>query len=89
VTRRLFNAFSLLALAGLLVSCADQPRTLTGPHSAGSPLGAIVDGARGGDPEFFWLPPTVPAAPAMTGPFDATALSGLVVEVCELRLCRR
>src|SRR5262245_28381057 len=36
------------------------------------------------DPDFFWLPPTVPAAPDFTGPFDATALDALSVVVCEL-----
>ena len=36
------------------------------------------------DPDFFWLPPTVPTAPLPTGPFDDTALDRLAVEVCEL-----
>src|SRR5262245_63958524 len=40
--------------------------------------------ARAANPDFFWLPPTVPVASAPTGPFDATLLDELVVEVCEL-----
>ncbi len=36
------------------------------------------------DPDFFWLPPTVPSAAAPTGPFDATALADLAVEICQL-----
>ncbi|MGE3472575.1 MAG: lamin tail domain-containing protein [Vicinamibacterales bacterium] len=36
------------------------------------------------DPDFFWLPPTVPVAAEATGPFDAAALADLEVDVCEL-----
>lgn len=36
------------------------------------------------DPDFFWLPPTVPSAAPPTGPFDPDAEHELVVEVCEL-----
>ena len=39
---------------------------------------------RGGDLNFFWLPPTVGVAPALTGPFDDGALDQLAVEVCQL-----
>lgn len=36
------------------------------------------------DPDFFWLPPTVPSAALFTGPFDPSALEGLTVRICEL-----
>lgn len=42
------------------------------------------DGATGGDPDFFWLPPTVASAPLPLAPFDGTALNRLAVEVCRL-----
>jgi len=44
----------------------------------------IVDGPRGGNPDFAWLPPTVPGASEPTAPFDATALDDLRVEICLL-----
>lgn len=64
------------ALAALLVVVFT---VVAGPTSA-----AIVDGPRGGDPDFMWLPPTVPDMPEFTGPFDGSLLDALAVEVCEL-----
>lgn len=84
MSRRSFTALAVLLVVDLLSSCVDQGKTITGPRAGEPARRAIVDEARGGQPEFFWLPPTVPAAPTLTGQFDATALSQLVVEVCEL-----
>jgi hypothetical protein len=83
MTRRSLAALALLVFAGLLSSCTDQAG-MTGLRPNAAPVHAIADEATGGHPEFFWLPPTVPVAPATTGPFDAGALSELTVEVCEL-----
>jgi hypothetical protein len=47
-------------------------------------IGDTASFSRSFDPDFFWLPPTVPGGPTFTGPFDATALDSLRVEVCEL-----
>lgn len=49
-----------------------------------SVVGIVPAGGATPDPDLFWLPPTVPTAPLPTGPFDATALDTLAVEVCEL-----
>jgi hypothetical protein len=47
-------------------------------------VAGIVPAFAANDPDFFWLPPTVAAPPAFTGPFDATVLNSLIVEVCKL-----
>src|SRR5262249_5001850 len=57
---------------------------MTAPRIPRAARLTIVDGAHGGNVNFSWLPPTVPTPVAATGPFDATALAGLAVEVCEL-----
>jgi hypothetical protein len=74
----------LLAVVGslALASCADD-RSLTGPIG-GPALRSIDDGSLGGNPEFFWLAPIRPEAPAVTGAFDGAALNELEVEICEL-----
>jgi hypothetical protein len=77
-TRRSAIVVALAALA----ACADQQPT--GPILTPDVNSAILDAPRGGDPDFFWLSPTVPTTPAPTGPFDATLLSQLAVEVCTL-----
>ena len=68
----------ILALLAGLLSCTDQAR-MTGLRPSALPAHVIVDEARGGQPEFFWLPPTVPTAPTTTGAFDAGALAELAV----------
>ncbi len=76
--------WAALALVALFASaCADDPIS---PHVAAvpAPLPAILDAARGGSPEFYWLRPTVATAPAFSGAFDAGALAELAVEVCRL-----
>ena len=75
-----FNPGSLLRtlfIAGLLAGC-DQ---LTEPPMENDPSYAILDGARGGDPRLFFLPPMVPA-PTYSGTFDPT--QSPVVHICEL-----
>ncbi len=66
---------STLLLAGLaLAACADQPTSSLAP-----PLAAIVDGASGGNPHFFFLTPMVPNPPA--GSNDASL--DPVVVICQ------
>ena len=72
-----------MAIALLTVSCAtDEINAPRGPdkHSIG-PGFAVADGARGGNPHFFFLPPMV-ASPRFTGTTDGTKLP--VVTVCPL-----
>jgi hypothetical protein len=83
VIRRSIRSTCLLLGITLLVSCTDD-RGPTGPTSVTSISRQISDGARGGQLDFFWLPPTVETSPTFTGPFDANALDQLVVEVCQL-----
>jgi hypothetical protein len=81
--RRLSLApLSLLAFV-IVAGCSDRELP-SSPIVSGAPLLSIADGARGGHPEFFWLPPTVPTAPAASGSFDAGALGELAVEICQL-----
>jgi hypothetical protein len=67
----------ILIALGLLAGCTEQP---TEPGTS-PPAFAILDGARGGNPEFYFLPPMVPA-PSYSGTFDAT--QSPVVTICEL-----
>jgi hypothetical protein len=74
---RLRPAFILL---GLLAGCTEHS---TEPSALGqnTPSFAILDGARGGDPRFYFLPPMVPP-PSYSGTFDASRSP--VVHICEL-----
>jgi hypothetical protein len=72
-----------MVVLALIVGCTDR-ETPTSPLAARPANRTIVDGARGGDLNFFWLPPTVGVAPALTGPFDDGTLDQLAVEVCQL-----
>ena len=70
------------SFGALIVGCSND---LTSPRGeAPLPLPAILDGARGGTPEFFWLSPTVGSPPSFSGVFDGGALTSLAVEVCAL-----
>jgi hypothetical protein len=60
----------------LLAGCGEQPTSPTTP-----PEFAVWDGAHGGNPAFYFLPPLVPA-PSYSGTFDGTQHP--VVEICEL-----
>lgn len=71
-----------LALLGLAAACDDQAAGPNPPGpEAGHPSLVISDGAHGGSPQFFFLPPLVPAA-AYSGSFDGSRRP--VVTVCEL-----
>src|SRR5262245_1736375 len=67
-----------LAAAMTFLGCDATPPTVP-PVEA--PSYAISDGAHGGLPHFFFLPPMVPPPP-FTGVFDATLEP--VVEICAL-----
>lgn len=71
----------LVGLAtALLVGCSDRP-TVTEPDADLAPSLAVSDGANGGNPNFFFLPPLVPHARA-NGAFNPNLMP--VVEICEL-----
>ena len=80
---RLTAALSSLLMLTLAVGCSDRD-VPTSPIGARGSQRTIVDGVRGGDLNFLWLPPTIGAEPAHTGPFDDGALDQLIVEVCLL-----
>jgi hypothetical protein len=84
--RRLLTV-SVLAIA---LGCKDNaPSGLTGPGAPTKPVGLISDGAHGGNPDFFFLPPMVPN-PASdlnyeAGKFNSTLQPSLTVEICLLQ----
>ncbi len=57
-------------------------RSVTAPAAASTPAAGYAGSST--DPDFLWLAPTVATSPATTGPFDATLLDALAVEICEL-----
>ena len=79
--RPAFRGLAALLLSVALVTACDTAETPTGSVDPLASLD-IVDGPRGGNPDFAWLPPTVGEAPDFTAPFDATALDDLQVDVC-------
>lgn len=85
--RRLL-AFSLLAIA---FGCQDQklPTGPTGLSAPTDPSEIISDGAHGGNPDFFFLPPMVPLPlrnPNFElGKFNNTLKPSLTIEICELK----
>jgi len=82
--------FRFLAVActlfgtGLLAGCADFVGPLLSPLLSSNTVVTVVDGSTGGNPDFYWLPPTVARAPSFSGEFDRGALGELSVQVCEL-----
>ena len=85
--RRLL-ALSVLAIA---LACQDrssptEPRGLSVPTG---PAGAISDGAHGGNPDFFFLPPMVSNPVGNqnyeAGRFNATLGPRLTIEICRLQ----
>ena len=85
--RRLL-ALSVLAIA---IACEDsrsptEPRVLSAPTG---PAGAISDGANGGNPDFFFLPPMVSNPVGHqnyeTSRFNATLAPRLTIEICRLQ----
>ncbi len=83
MNRRLLSALTLFLGVGLLTSCTDQTEPTVPETNAPVEL-AISDANRGGNPDFFWLPPTVTNLPKSTGQFDAAVLNQLVIEICQL-----
>ena len=84
--RRLY----VLAALALVVACQDQ-KAPTAPTERKAPLDPskmISDGAHGGNPDFFFLPPMV-ANPVNSpnfepGKFNATLAPSLSVDICQL-----
>ena len=82
----------LLALTGLALAfgCVDN-KTPTAPRLAApsDPSAIISDGAHGGNPDFFFLPPMVPLPlhnPNFElGKFNNTLKPSLTIEICELK----
>jgi hypothetical protein len=81
---------ALSALA-LVVACQDQkvPTALTGRSAPGNPSALISDGAHGGNPDFFFLPPMV-SNPVNNPNFEPgksnnTLAPSLSVEICLLQ----
>ena len=70
---------SFALVTALLVGCQDQPVPTAPPNPTAL---AISDGAHsGGNPHFFFYPPTVPTAPSPNGAFNSQLRP--VVEICE------
>lgn len=78
----------LLATIALVMACSDT-RTTSGPTSPDAPSKLISDGAHGGNPDFFFLPPMV-SDPSNdpnyeAGKFNSTLAPALTVEICQLQ----
>lgn len=78
--RSLSAVSALVGAVTLTLACERDAPTGPAPPER-EPAFAIADGAHGGNPHFYFLPPLVSAA-AFTGSFDATLSP--VVEVCAL-----
>ena len=78
----------LVAIAVSLGCEARSPTAPTKPTAPGQASKIIRDGAHGGNPDFFFLPPMVPLPinnPAFQlGTFNNTLQSSLRIEICEL-----
>jgi hypothetical protein len=78
----------VLSAVALALACEDH-QTPTGPSVPVDASRAISDGAHGGNPDFFFLPPLVPN-PANDpnfeqGKFNSALQPSLTVEICELQ----
>ncbi len=71
------RALVLCCTLSLILGCRDQSR-VTSPHPP-TIAAALVDGAHGGNPHFFFLPPIAPT-PTPNGPFNPRLVP--VVEIC-------
>lgn len=75
----------LLGLAGLLAAPTGCERLPTATEEIALPvIASALDATNLGAPGFYFMPPTVPTAPAFSGTFDGSLLDQLTVEVCEL-----
>lgn len=83
---RFLNVTTSLALL-VTAACADRELpTAAGPAPRGRPTLSINDGAHGGNPHFFFLPPIVPA-PSPTGTFDPDASPEVRICVINAGVC--
>ncbi|HJQ53490.1 MAG TPA: hypothetical protein VJ825_06575, partial [Gemmatimonadaceae bacterium] len=76
-----------LATIALVMACSDN-RSTSGPTAPDGSSKMISDGAHGGNPDFFFLPPMV-ADPSKdpnyeAGQFNSTIGPSLSVEICQL-----
>ncbi|MEO7822682.1 MAG: hypothetical protein ABIS15_03665 [Gemmatimonadaceae bacterium] len=82
---------SLLALPTLVLvlSCEGDRNPVAGPRAPSVPSEFISDGAHGGNPDFFFLPPMVPPPfkhpDFQSGKFNNRLQPALKVEICELK----
>src|SRR5690349_8228063 len=60
------NRFVSLALLGLAVAACTDNRTPTSPIEVPKPSFAISDGAHNGNPNFYFLVPTLPATSSLS-----------------------
>lgn len=74
-------ALLVAALAAVHLSCADRDPAGPDPTAAALSSASIADGANGGNPRFYFLPPLV-KAPSYDGTFNPHLSP--VVEVCAL-----
>ncbi|HET7613334.1 MAG TPA: hypothetical protein VFK26_05365 [Gemmatimonadaceae bacterium] len=78
----------LLATIALVMACGDN-RSTSGPTAPDGSSKMISDGAHGGNPDFFFLPPMV-SDPSKdpnyeVGKFNSTLAPSLTVEICQLQ----
>ena len=80
-----------LSVVALVLACADDSAS-TGPTSRGAPpnpAGIISDGANGGNPDFFFLPPMVSSPVGdpnyEAGKGNSSLARSLTVEICLLQ----
>src|SRR6186997_2399442 len=78
----------VLATITLLMACSDS-RNPSGPTAPDNTSKLLSDGAHGGNPDFFFLPPMV-SDPSKDpnfepGKFNSTLAPTLTVEICELQ----
>src|SRR5688572_5799682 len=74
-----------LPLAAIVAACGEP----TEPRRTAAPIPSfdISDGARGGNPRFFFLPPMVKRPASFAGSFDATLAPEVVVCVWSGSAC--
>lgn len=81
----------LFALAALFVlyGCGDQRQPTAPGKAPPDPSEIITDGAHGGNPDFFFLPPLVPLPLGNpdfeVGKFNNTLQPSLRIDICELK----
>src|SRR5215210_8375392 len=86
--RRGLMTVAASAVAMAFLACQEDAESPTAPDTRSVPgtvpAFAISDGAHGGNPHFFFLPPLV-AAPVTSGSFDPTLSP--TIKICTLPSC--